>query len=114
MFSFFQKKKIDTARAVDKDINTIIDNTNWYDVYENLDLLNGEIEFILEDDQDMIEIRYKDGMLIDVGYIEEKKAYYITIVSNEEGWKQPLEEIEIRNKEQLFDRIQDIIYKYRK
>ena len=29
---------------------------NWFEVYQNLDLLNGKIRFILEDDEDMIEI----------------------------------------------------------
>ena len=88
----------------------------WYDVYKNLDLLSGNIEFILEDDQDMIEIQYKDGMLIDVGYIEEMKAYYITIVStdDEDGWAHPLKEIEIHDKVNLFAAIQDAINQYRK
>ena len=36
----------------------------WYDVYKKLDLLQGKIEFILDDDQDMIEIHYNDGMLL--------------------------------------------------
>ena len=87
----------------------------WYDDYKNLDLLQGKIEFILEDDQDMIEIHYNDGMLIDIGYIEEMQSYYITIVSidSEEGWKQPLEEISVKNKYELFDKIQQVIYKYR-
>ena len=88
----------------------------WYDNYKNLDLLGGKIEFILEDDQDMIEIHYKDGMLIDVGYIEKMKAYYITVVStdDEDGWKHPLSEIEIKNKNQLFNIIQQTVYKFRK
>ena len=36
----------------------------WYDEYQSLNLCNGRIEFILEDDEDMIEIAYDDGMLI--------------------------------------------------
>ena len=88
----------------------------WYDDYKNLDLLGGKIEFILEDDEDMIEIHYKDGMLIDVGYIKEIKSYFITVVSidDEEGWKNPLDEIEIKHKDKLFENIQQTILKYRK
>ena len=88
----------------------------WYDVYKNLDLLSGNIEFILEDDQDMIEIHYNDGMLIDVGYIEDLQSYYITVVSSddEKGWEKPLEQIEVRNKDVLYEKIQETIYKYRK
>ena len=50
---------------------------NWFEAYQNLDLLNGKIRFILEDDEDMIEILYKDGLLIDVGYIAKLSSYFI-------------------------------------
>ena len=88
----------------------------WYEDYKNLNLLKGEIKFILHDDEDMIEIRYKDGMLIDVGYIKKDNSYYITIVStdDESGWNKPLDVIEIKSKKHLFDKIQETIYKYRK
>ena len=89
---------------------------SWFGDYKNLDLLNGKILFISEDDEDMIEIHYKDGMLIDVGYINHLNSYFITVVSSntEEGWKNPLEEIKIENKAELFDKIQETICKYRK
>ena len=89
---------------------------NWFEAYQNLDLLNGKISFVLEDDEDMIEIHYEDGMLIDVGYIERMHSYLITVVSNDtdEGWENPLEEINIENKAELFDKIQETICNYRK
>ena len=88
----------------------------WYDDYNKLNLSGGKISFILEDDEDMIEIHYKDGMLIDVGYIERMHSYLITVVSNDtdEGWENPLEEINIENKAELFDKIQETICNYRK
>jgi hypothetical protein len=88
----------------------------WYDDYKKLDLSGGKISFILEDDEDMIEIHYEDGMLIDVGYIERMHSYLITVVSNDtdEGWENPLEEINIENKAELFDKIQETICNYRK
>lgn len=88
----------------------------WFDDYKNLDLINGKISFISEDDEDMIEILYQDGMLIDVGYINHLNSYFITVVSSDtvEGWKNPLEEIKIENKAELFDKIQETIRKYRK
>ena len=88
----------------------------WHDEYKKLNLSGGKISFILEDDQDMIEIHYKDGMLIDVGYIERMHSYLITVVSNDtdEGWENPLEEINIENKAELFDKIQETICNYRK
>ena len=88
----------------------------WYDKYQKLDLRNGKIEFISEDDEDMIEIRYKDGMLIDVGYIEDDKKYYITVVKSDDfdNWNNPLAEYEVVSKNRLFDEIQKVIFKFRK
>ncbi len=88
---------------------------SWYDEYKELDPYNGRISFVSEDDEDMIEIRYKDGMLIDVGYIERLNSYVITVVSSdtEEGWKDPLEQITVNNRSELSDTIQDTICKYR-
>ena len=89
---------------------------SWQDDYKNLNLMSGKISFILEDDEDMIEIYYEDGMLRDVGYIERMRSYLITVVSNDtdEGWENPLEEINIENKAELFDKIQETICNYRK
>ena len=85
---------------------------NWFEAYQNLDLLNGKIRFILEDDEDMIEILYKDGLLIDVGYIAKLRSYFITVVLNDD-WTKPIEKIGVKNKAILFDEIQKTIYKYR-
>ena len=49
----------------------------WFDTYEALDFLGGKLTYILDDDEDMMEIRYDDGMLIDVGYIHHDKLYFI-------------------------------------
>ena len=87
----------------------------WYDDYDKLDLSGGKISFVSEDDEDMIEIHYKDGMIIDIGYIERMRSYFITVVSSDtaEGWKKPMEEIKVEDKTALVDKIQDTIYKYR-
>lgn len=89
--------------------------SNWIEEYSNLDLKNGEIKFICDDDQDMIEIRYDDGMLIDVGYVEEDRKYYITVVKSDDknGWQNPLEIVEVGLKEVLSAEIQKIVIKYR-
>lgn len=88
----------------------------WYEKYQNLNLKNGKIEFILEDDEDMIEIRYDDGMLIDIGYINEDKKYYITVVESDDSknLEKPLAVIEVISKESLFSEIQIAILNFRK
>ena len=87
----------------------------WYDEYFTLDLLNGNIRFILEDDEDMIEITYPDGMMIDVGKSSKNGRYYITVVSSDDidGWKHPLREIEVIHKSELYKNIQDVIFQHR-
>jgi len=87
----------------------------WFDIYETLDLLGGIPTYILDDDEDMIEIRYDDGMLIDVGYICENNLYYITVVKSDtaEGWHSPMVVIEVRDKRCLLQNIQDVIFKFR-
>ena len=84
----------------------------WYKEYQKLDLRNGKIEFICEDEQDMIEIHYKDGMTIDVGYVEDDKKYYITVVKLDD-WTKPIAEYEVISKERLFDEIQKVILEFR-
>ena len=85
---------------------------SWQDDYKNLNLMSGKISFISENDEDMIEILYKDGLLIDVGYIAKLSSYFITVVLNDD-WTKPIEEIGVKNKAILFDEIQKTIYKYR-
>ena len=89
---------------------------SWQDDYKNLNLMSGKISFILEDDEDMIEIYYEDGMLIDVGYIERMHSYFITVISSDtaDGWKQRVEEVKVEDKTVLADKIQETIYKYRR
>ena len=92
-----------------------MDNRRWWNDYQNLDLCNGHIAFICEDDEDMIEITYDDGMLIDVGKPIATNCYCITVVSSDDeaGWKTPMSEIEVIDKRDLVWKIQETILKFR-
>ena len=87
----------------------------WWDDYQNLNLCDGRIEFIVEDDEDMIEIAYDDGMLIDVGKPISTNYYCITVVSSNDanGWENPISEIVVTDKQDLVQKIQETIWKYR-
>ena len=91
------------------------EKNRWCDEYQNLNLCNGKITFILEDDEDMIEISYDDGMLIDVGKPCSANSYYITVVSSNDkiGWEKPIAEIEVSVKQDLVKKIQETIFRYR-
>ena len=91
------------------------DQPYWDEIYKNLDLAQGKLHSILDDDQDMLLITYEDGMQIDVGYIAEDKTYYITIVSSDtnEAWNNPLGEFAIKDKAKLPGELQKIILKFR-
>lgn len=91
------------------------DQPYWYEIYKNLDLAQGKLKTICDDDQDMLLITYEDGMQIDAGYIAEDKTYYITVVSSDtnEAWNNPLGEFAIKDKAKLPGELQKIILKFR-
>lgn len=91
------------------------DEQHWYDVYKRLHLAQGELQTICDDDQDMLLITYEDGMQIDVGYIEEDKIYYITVVKDDtmESWNNPLGAFSTNDKSKLPTELQKVIYKFR-
>ncbi|MBP3692019.1 MAG: hypothetical protein J6I80_02105 [Clostridia bacterium] len=93
----------------------ISDEHNWYDVYKKLDLAQGKLQTICDDDQDMLLITYEDGMQIDVGYIEDDKIYYITVVKDDtmESWNNPLGVFSTNDKSKLSTELQKAIYKFR-
>ena len=86
----------------------------WWGIYESLDLHGGKINYIGDELEDMIEIFYQDGMLIDIGKSLQDNIYYITVVSSDDikGWKNPLEIISVPDKKNLYDKIQETIEKY--
>lgn len=88
---------------------------DWREEYDGLNLCDGKIEFILDDDEDMIEITYEDGMLIDIGRASSNHCYYITVVSSNDkcGWSKPLAEIAVHGKRDLLEKIQETILKFR-
>jgi len=93
----------------------ITDEQNWYDVYKRLDLAQGKLKTICDDDQDMLLISYEDGMQIDLGYIVEDKTYYITVVKDNtiEAWNNPLGEFVTSDKSKLPTELQKAIHKFR-
>ena len=117
----FLNKKYDDK--LDKDFTKFMsfctaytaDEQNWYDVYKKLDLAQGKLQTICDDDQDMLLITYEDGMQIDVGYIEEDKTYYITVVKDDtmESWNNPLGVFSTNDKSKLPNELQKAIHKFR-
>ena len=89
--------------------------SNWQDAYQGLDLIGGRITFLSEDYEEMIEIRYDDGMVIDVGYLDHWRSYFITVLSDDtkEAWQNPIEDITVDNKAALATEIQRMINKHR-
>ena len=91
-------------------------NDGWVKPFLTLDLCGGTLVSILNDDEDMLEIHWSDGMWIDVGFIEEEKTYYITTVANDtlESWNNPLSVLKTSNKMDLVNMIQQEIFRCRK
>ena len=91
------------------------DEHHWYDVYKRLNLAQGKLKTICDDDQDMLLITYEDGMQIDVGYIAEDKTYCITVVKDDtmESWSKPLGVFSTGNKSKLPAELQKAIHIFR-
>ncbi len=91
------------------------DAQNWYDAYKKLDLAQGKLQTICDDNEDMLLITYEDGMQIDVGYIKDENTYYITVVKDDtiESWNNPLGEFATTDKYKLPTELQKAIYKFR-
>lgn len=87
----------------------------WWETYESLDLRGGQADYILNDSEDMIEITYPDGMLIDIGKAESTGLYYITVVASNDakGWRNPLYELPVSDKEALPGCIEQVIRQFR-
>lgn len=110
---FIAANKTETTEIIK--IYKLETSASWDDKYKELDLAQGELKTICDDDQDMLLITYEDGMQIDVGYIAEDKTYYITVVKDEtmESWNNPLEVFSTGDKSKLPTELQKVIHKFR-
>lgn len=88
---------------------------DWAESFSKIDIFGGEFTFIENNGQDMFEIIWPDGMIMDVGYIEEDKTYYITTVTEDSSWawNNPLSEAAITNRRELIPTLQKEIKKCR-
>ena len=90
-------------------------SSKWWEEYAALDLCGGELIDISEDDEDMLEIRYPDGGMIDVGFLSANNMYCITAVASDDeaGWADPVFEVEVEKRDQLSAALQAAIKKFR-
>ena len=88
----------------------------WWEEYAALDLCGGELIPIVEDDEDMLDIRYPDGGMITLGLLSTNNMYCITAVASDDeaGWAQPLFSVETEYREQLSAALQAAVYRFRK
>lgn len=89
---------------------------DWVIPFLSLDLCGGTLVPILNDDEDMLEIRWSDDMWLDVGYMENESTYYITTVFDDtlESWNNPLSVLKTTNREDLANILQQEIFRCRK
>lgn len=77
--------------------------------FDDVDFQNGKANYIERFGEDMLEIKYSNGYMIDVGYCENLHAFVITIVKNDD-WVNILKEVEAKTdielKRKLIDEIQ--------
>ena len=88
---------------------------DWIAPFLAMDLCDGALVPIVNDDEDMLEIRWDDGMWIDVGFIRDEETYYITTVADDtlESWNNPLSVLKTQNRTELIEIIQHEIFRCR-
>lgn len=86
----------------------------WDKEFDDIDYSGGEAFFIMDDSQDMIEIRYHDGMLIDVG-LDSDNIYNITVLASDDkkDMDAPLCVVKFSDRAMLHDKLQEIIGRFR-
>ena len=88
---------------------------DWLIPFLALDLCGGTLVPIVNDDEDMLEIRWTNGMWIDVGFIKDEETYYITTVADDtlESWNNPLSVLKTQHRTELIEIIQHEIFRCR-
>lgn len=91
-------------------------HNEWFSPFLSLDLCGGELVTIENDGEDMLEIRWPDGMWVDVGYFKYESTYCITTVPDDtiEGWNHPLSVVETTDRQALAKLLQEEIFRCRK
>jgi hypothetical protein len=79
-----------------------------YISFEDVDFLNGEVERIESFGQDMLEIRYPDDYMIDVGFNENIDSFVITIVKNND-WINLIKEFKAKSDIELKRKLREAI-----
>ncbi|MDO4157276.1 MAG: hypothetical protein Q4D37_10960 [Oscillospiraceae bacterium] len=74
----------------------------WWKIYESLNLFGGTLNFIGDDLEDMIEIRYPDDMLIDVGKYDDIYCIIVVLLDDQDGWQHLLLELPVADKKDLY------------
>ena len=76
--------------------------------FDNFDFQGGNVNYIEGFGEDMLEIFYPNGYMIDVGYYDCMGSFYITIVKNED-WNNIINEVEVKTDIELKKKLKDII-----
>lgn len=87
----------------------------WWERFDGIDLYGGRITFVLDGGEDMLAVKFTDGMTVDVGSPDEGGTYCVTAVSSDdvEGWNKPLCELGSVSADELCGAVQAVIERMR-
>lgn len=94
--------------AIEKNKNVTWINGIEYINFEDVDFRNGEYEKIENFGEDMLEIRYSNGYMIDVGFYKGTNSFIITLVKNND-WTNIIKEYEANSDIELKRKLEDAI-----
>lgn len=68
--------------------------------FNDIDFKGGNVNTIEKLGQDMLEVFYPSGYMIDVGYVERLNTFYVTVVKNDD-WANIIKELPAKTEVEL-------------
>jgi len=108
-----QDNLFDTIEEAKQYTFNIYKNVIWekgiqYISFDNIDFKDGQVKEISSFDEDMLEVYYPNGYMIDVGYIEHIQCFVISIIKGND-WVNIVKQIDVNSDIELQRALQESI-----
>ena len=80
---------------------------NWIEKCRAIDFKGGLLE-LWENQNNLMEVWYENGFLIDVGYIQRLDTYFVTVIRDDD-WAVPVRTVAVQEETKLLTVIQEAV-----
>ena len=81
---------------------------HWTEKYAAIDFKGGVLEFWEDRGEDMLEVWYENGCLIDVGYNQRLDTFFVIIIKDDD-WAVPVRTMAVRREQDLVSAIRTAV-----